>query len=96
MCRNFGYCTSLFGLIAQHWKPKYFAGNFDDDVGDGREESATKGYEEAGERARKCLGPTTVCYDLAQNNEIIRFFLAIERSISDPHDPIFDARCDIC
>lgn len=93
MCCNFGYCASLFGLIAQHWKPKYFAGNFDDDVGDGKEKSEeTKGREEADER----MSGTTVCYDHAQNNEIIRFFLATERSISDSYDPIFDARCDIC
>lgn len=61
MCRNFGYCASLFGLIAQHWKPKYFAGNFDDDVGMGEKSAETKGCKETGERARKCLGPTTVC-----------------------------------
>lgn len=92
MCRNFGYCTSLFGLIAQHWKPKYFAGNFDDDDGMGKRSAKIKGRETAGERIWDRLWCVTISLE---NNEIIRFFLAAERLISDLHDPIFDTRCDI-
>jgi len=74
VCRNFGYCVSLFGLIAQHWKPKYFAGNFDDDVGMGEKKQREK------RRARECLGPTTMCYDLIRRitRSFSFFSLAIE------------------
>lgn len=101
VCRNFGYCASLFGLIAQHWKPKYFVGNFDDDVGTGGREGecGNKGTRRGGREDEILSGADySLYYDFARRiNAIIRFFLGkTERSISDSYDSIFVTRCDVC